>query len=123
MICLDTNYLILALVKGSQEADELVDWHESGEKLITPSIVWYEFLCGPVDEDQVLVVRTLLEKIVPFGEKESAIAAQLFNAAGRKRKLRVDAMIAATAIAAKAPLATNNQADFQLFTPHRLSLR
>ena len=44
MICLDTNYLIMALVAASREAERLVDWAESGKRLYVPAVVWYEFL-------------------------------------------------------------------------------
>ena len=50
------------------------------------------------------------------------LAGRLFNAIGRNRKYRVDAMIAGTAIAASARLATKNQADFEPFLQHGLEL-
>jgi hypothetical protein len=49
-------------------------------------------------------------------------AARLFNAVNRKRGLRVDAMIAGTATASRANLATNNHDDFGPFVPHGLEL-
>jgi hypothetical protein len=48
VIALDTNYLINALVARSPEATALIAWHRNGEVLARPSVVWYEFLCGPV---------------------------------------------------------------------------
>ncbi len=122
MICLDTNYLILGLVQDSAEAKALIAWHASGEALVTSSIAWYEFLCGPVDELQTAVMRNLLSGTIPFGHEQASTAAQLFNATGRRRKLRVDAMIAATAITAGAKLATNNAGDFEPFAEHGLHL-
>lgn len=59
---------------------------------------------------------------VSFGEPQAVEAARLFNAVNRRRGLRADAMIAATATVSGARLATNNQADFALFTPHGLRL-
>ena len=53
---------------------------------------------------------------------QAAVAAQLVNAAGRKRTLRVDSMIAGAAVTAGAVLATNNKKDFALFEPHGLKL-
>lgn len=47
MICLDTNYLILGLIPGSAESMALVSWAQRGERLVTPAVAWYEFLCGP----------------------------------------------------------------------------
>jgi predicted nucleic acid-binding protein len=60
--------------------------------------------------------------ILPFGEAEAVETSRLFNAAGRPRRLRVDAMIAATAIAAGAELATGNREDFRPFEGHGLIL-
>ena len=115
MICLDTNYLILGLVAGSRESGELAAWIAAGEQLVAPSLVWFEFLCGPVTEVQVRTMRAFLHELTPFDEPQAIVAANLFNAAARKRSTRVDAMIAATAIVADAALATNNAADFLPF--------
>lgn len=115
MICLDTNYLILGLVAGSRESGELAAWVAGGEQLVAPSLVWFEFLCGPVTEVQVRTMRAFLHELTPFDEPQAIVAANLFNAAARKRSTRVDAMIAATAIVADAALATNNAADFLPF--------
>ncbi len=122
MICLDTNYLILGLTQGSKESKELVRWYQAGEALVTPMPAWYEFLCGPVSKQQVETMRAFLTEIVPFGEEQAETAAQLFEAAGRKRALRVDAMIAATAMVAQAKLATNNRNDFRKFADSGLML-
>ncbi|MDA0814190.1 MAG: PIN domain-containing protein [Verrucomicrobia bacterium] len=122
MICLDTNYLILGLVRGSAESARLLKWKQSGESLVTSATCWYEFLCGPISPLQMQTMRSLLDQILVFGEPQAAAAAQLFNAVGRKRTLRIDAMIAGTAQAAGAKLATNNQKDFLLFQLHGLQL-
>lgn len=115
MICLDTNYLILGLVAGSRESGELAAWVAAGEQLVAPSLVWFEFLCGPVTDAQLRTMRAFLHELMPFDEPQAIVAANLFNAAARKRSTRVDAMIAATAIVADAALATNNAADFLPF--------
>lgn len=115
MICLDTNYLILGLICGTQESEEMVRWYRAGEALLTPMPAWYEFICGPVTEKQILTIRAFLAEVIPFGEIQATRAAALFNHVGRVRSLRVDAMIAGTAVAAGAPLATNNQKDFARF--------
>ena len=122
MICLDANYLILGLVPTSQESREIIAWTIAGETLVTPMTAWYEFLCGPVTPPQIAAMRAFLSDIRPFEESQAAAAAQLFNAAGRKRSLRVDAMIAGAAVTAGAVLATNNKKDFALFEPHGLKL-
>ncbi len=110
MILLDTNYLILALVPGSPESARIVEWLRAGEELCASSVSWYEFLCGPVDEAGIDAVRSILDdRILPFDSNQAALSARLFNATGRKRTLRVDAMIAAGAISARASIATNDE--------------
>ena len=49
---------------------------------------------------------------MPFSEQHAVKAAEFFRFSGRKRHLKVDAMIAATAVFNEAHLATNNKADF-----------
>lgn len=122
MICLDTNYLILGLVPTSEESREIIAWTLAGEILVTSMTAWYEFLCGPVTSLQIAAIRAFLSDILPFDEPQAIAAAHLFNATGRKRGLRVDAMIAGAAMAAGASLATNNRTDFALFEPHGLKL-
>ena len=122
MICLDTNYLILGLVQGSPEAEELIAWSDSGEAFCTPSTAWYEFLCGPVNAAHVSTMRGVLQHVLPFDDRQAQEAARLFNATGRKRRLRVDAMIASAATTHQVPLATNNRDDFAAFLPLGLEL-
>jgi len=122
VICLDTNYLILGLTAGTREAEQLIAWSRAGEALITAAPAWFEFLCGPVAPIQVATMRAFLREVVSFGEPQVLEAARLFNAVGRKRNLRVDAMIAGSAIVARASLATNNRTDFAVFAPHGLQL-
>ena len=122
MICLDTNYLILGLVADSAEARALVSWSHAGETFCTPATAWYEFLCGPVNAVHVSTMRGVLQSVVPFDSQQSQEAARLFNATGRKRRLRVDAMIAAAATTLRVPLATSNGDDFEEFVPLGLQL-
>ena len=123
MILLDTNYLIRMLVQGSAEAVRLEGWLASDEEFCTSSIAWYEFVCGPVDEAGIALVQAILaDRILPFTTDQATEAGRLFNATGRQRRLRVDALIAAAAILANAALATNNQADFAPFCPLGLRL-
>ena len=72
---------------------------------------------------QVATMRAFLSGgIAPFQEPQATQAANLFNAIGRVRQFRIDAMIAATAIAAAAPLATSNTQHFRRFIPYGLTL-
>ena len=123
MICLDTNYLVRGLVAATPEAANLLKWIRKGEVLCASSIAWYEFVCGPVDPEGLKLGRSLLAGgILAFDEMQAAQAARLFNAVGRLRRLRVDAIVAAAAIAAGASLATGNQRDFLPFVAQGLKL-
>jgi predicted nucleic acid-binding protein len=122
-ICLDTNYLVRGLLEGAQESAELVQWRQRGETVLSAAPAWYEFLCGPVNDRQIRIIRAFLSGgIVAFEETQAAEAARLFNAIGRIRRLRTDTMIAATAIVAGATLATSNKEDFKVFIPHGLNI-
>jgi predicted nucleic acid-binding protein len=123
VILLDTSYLIGALVKDSPEARKVGAWLAEGEALCTSAVVWYEFLCGPVDEGAVNLVRAILDdRVFPFTGDQAAESARLCNAVGRQRSLRVDAMIASAAIVTNAVLATSDLDDFRAFTPLGLKL-
>src|SRR5437667_9039647 len=123
MIHLDTNYLIGLLVKGSAEALEVDGWLAAGELLAASAIAWTEFLNGPVTLLEVSLAEAVLQsRIIPFGQAEAALAAELFNRTGRRRGSRFDCLIASTAIRAQAQVATINQSDFKVFVPHGLKL-
>lgn len=122
VICLDTNYLIKGIQAGSNESERLMEWYRAGVPLITAMPAWFEFVCGPLTVAQETAIRAFLSEIVPFDEKQARASALLFNQTGRKRSLRVDAMIAGTALAANASLATDNRQDFQPFVAHGLRL-
>jgi len=91
--------------------------------LCTSAVVWYEFLCGPVDDEAVDLVRAILDdRVIPFTADQAIESARLYLATGRQRRLRVDGMIAAAAIVANAALATENTDDFRAFAPFGLRL-
>lgn len=123
MIHIDTNYLIGLLVKGSAQAVEVDGWLAGGGLLATSAIAWTEFLNGPVTPAEISRTNAVLQsRIVPFGQPEAALAAELFNKTGRRRGSRFDCLIAATAILAQADVVTANQSDFKVFVPHGLKL-
>ena len=123
MILLDTNYLITSLVPKSLEAQQVKDWIRKGQELCTSGICWYEFLCGPVEDEGILLVSFLIRELVlPFTADQAKEASRLFYETGRKRHLRVYAMIAAAAIVSNSLLATDNQDDFGGFLPYGLKL-
>ena len=123
MIHLDTNYLIGLPVKGSAVALEVDGWLAAGEAFAASSIAWREFLNGPVTTLDVSRAEAVLEsRIIPFGQAEAVLAAQLFNQTGRGCGSRFECLIAATAILAQAEVATVNESDFKVFVPHGLKL-
>lgn len=115
MIHLDTSFLIRALIQGSPQDVLLRRWIRAGEPLGMSAIAWVEFLCGPVDGDQVQLASQIITERTNFSEDHAVIASRLFNASGRRRGTLIDCMIAATAVAADAQLATENVTDFRRF--------
>ncbi len=123
MIFLDTNYLIGALVAGSAAADRVSSWLRTDQELCASAIAWYEFVSGPVGADGVELVGALLRgRVLPFTGEHATEGVRLWNATGRQRRMRVDAMIAGSALALDARLATANLGDFESFVPHGLRL-
>jgi predicted nucleic acid-binding protein len=122
MICLDTNFLIRALIPDTKEALAIEEWLRSGELLSISAVAWYEFLCGCTEEEEHLAFALLKGGIYSFTQSEAQTAASGFRSMNKPRRLCVDAMIAASAIVAKAPLATNNRDDFAPFLAHGLEL-
>lgn len=123
MIHLDTNVLI-----GLAEAETTViraveRWLDAGEALGVSSVAWFEFRCGPLDDDSIALVEHVVSgRIIVFSAAHAERAAELFNSAGRQRTSRWDCMIAAAAIESAARLATLNRADFARFRADGLEL-
>ena len=116
MVHLDTSFLIRALVRGSGEDALLREWLDDGQDLRMSAIAWTEFLCGPITAlDQELASRVVSARVV-FSEDQATVAARLFNESGRRRGSMVDCMIAAAALAERAPIVTANPDDFARFT-------
>ncbi|HYN40686.1 MAG TPA: PIN domain-containing protein [Thermoanaerobaculia bacterium] len=122
MIHLDTSFLIRALLPGSPEDTALRGWLRRGLPIGASALAWAELLCGPLKRSQADLALLVVGELVPFGREDAALAASLFNAAGRRRGSLVDCMIAAAAIRSRAALATGNEADFARFVPHGLRL-
>jgi len=122
VIHLDTSFLIRALVPSSPEDAALRAWLRGGLPVGASAVVWAELLCGPLTAKQAEVALLLVGEPVPFGREDAALAASLFNAAGRRRGSLVDCMVAAAAIRAEAALAIANEADFARLQPHGLRL-
>jgi predicted nucleic acid-binding protein len=115
MIHLDTSFLVRALLAGSPQDRMLREWLHRGERLGISSIGWAEFLCGPLEPDQLELASSLLHPPEAFEAGDAEMAARLFNAAGGRRGTLGDCMIAATAIRSEAMLATATPRDFRRF--------
>ena len=115
MIHLDTSFLIGALTSDSQEDARLREWIGANQPLGMSTVAWTEFLCGPVDEAALSVASVVVGRQSRFTEEMAVIAARLFNGSGRRRGTMVDCMIAATALAEQAAIATSNPDDFRRF--------
>ena len=122
MIHLDTSFLIRALTPGSQEDVRLREWIGASRPLGVSTVAWAEFLCGPVDETAWSVASVVVGQPSRFTEEVAVIAARLFNGSGRRRGTMVDCMIAATALAEEAAVATSNPDDFRRFEAFGLAL-
>lgn len=123
MIHLDTNYIVGAVTPGSPESAQLQVWLSSGEIVSVSSIAWAEFLCGPLSSASAAAARAFVPTPEPFLPEDAEMAADLYNATGRRKGSLADCMIAAAAIRHKADLATANRSDFQRFVPHGLQLK
>lgn len=122
VIHLDTSFLIGALIAESPEDALLRRWFRSGKTVRLSSIVWAEFLCGPVPDIAAEEAAELFGEPVAFDGISATLAAQLFNTSGRRRGSMIDCMIAAIALNDEATLATRNVADFKRFASAGLVL-
>lgn len=94
-----------------------------GEPAAVCAVVWYEYLLGPLADDEADLARAFLSgRIEPIAEGDARLAAELFNAAGRRRVLKTDALVAAAAIRAHADFVTINVEDFKPFVAGGLRL-
>jgi predicted nucleic acid-binding protein len=113
MIHLDTGFLIRALVRNSSEDIKLREWLRSNTQVGMSSIGWAEFLCGPVEKNDIALAGRIVPDRQSFTGQDAAAAARLFNISGRRRGTFVDCMIAAVALGAGASLVTTNPEDFR----------
>jgi predicted nucleic acid-binding protein len=121
MILLDTSFLIRALVPGSSEDTRLRAWLAADTEVAISAVAWAEFLCGPLEADAFALAAAVVGEPLPVTGDHARRAADLFNAQGRRRGTLMDCLIAATAIAEDAELATANPRDFRGMNGVRLA--
>jgi predicted nucleic acid-binding protein len=114
-IHLDTSALVDALTGRRRSLGVLAAFIERGERPALSSIVLYEWLRGPRSRAELQAQEDLFprETAVPFGPREAAVAAHLYQRVQRSRGREIDLAIAASAIAADAALWTLNRDDFR----------
>ncbi|WP_419934331.1 type II toxin-antitoxin system VapC family toxin [Candidatus Palauibacter sp.] len=122
MIHLDTSFLIRALDSGSPQDRQLRNWVASGATFGMSAVAWTEFLCGPLHPSALAIADELIGPRADFTARDATVAARLFNESGRRRGSLLDCMIAATALAEGAQVATVNVKDFRRFEAFGLRL-
>lgn len=115
MIHVDTSFLIRVMDPGSPENRKLRTWIREGETFSISAVAWAEFLCGPLSDSEIEAAAVIVDRYEGFTPEHASAAARLFNGSGRRRGSLADCMIAATALASRAPIATCNEADFRRF--------
>ena len=125
VIHLDTNCLIALGNASSPTGSALLQRLAGGGSLRVSIMAWAEFQCGGpggLRPEEDAATRAAVDAVLPPTEAEAEFAARLFNATGRRSRSLPDCLIAACAIQADAPLATENSADFTPFLEHGLRL-
>jgi len=114
VILLDTSVLVDSLTGPKRSAKALRLVIESGERILIPTIVLYEWLRGPRLRQELAAQEELFprEAAVAFGSREAALAATLYGKVPRPRGREIDLAIAACALAQDASLWTLNRRDF-----------
>jgi len=112
VILLDTSALIDSLAGPRRSAPALRRAIESGERILVPTLVLYEWLRGPRLDEELAAQEALFPAAaaVPFGPLEAARAAAI--SVPRARGREIDLAIAACALSWKAELWTLNREDF-----------
>ncbi len=122
MVDLDANFLVDVFHRGSSSSRSMDRWVHRGDPVSISSVAWAEFLCGPVASEDALAARGLIRTIEPVTEPDAVLAAELFNATGRRTRSLADCLIAALAIRRRVLLATLDAADFHRFRGFGLKL-
>lgn len=115
MIMLDTSILVAAL-GGAPPADaQLRSTIASGERLVLPALVLYEWFRGPRSSEELTLQEALfpVDESIPFGPDEARLAGELYREVHRPRGREIDLAIAACALSWHAKLWTANGHDFE----------
>lgn len=115
MIRLDTSVLVDALTGPRRSASALRAVLDRGERIAIATLVLYEWLRGPRLEAELAHQEALLPaaEAWPFGQREAAVAAELYRTVPRARQREFDLGVAACALAGGAALWTLNAQDLR----------
>jgi predicted nucleic acid-binding protein len=122
VVFLDTNFLIEAQRPGTPSNQRFSQWLLGGDTFEISAMVWAEFLCGPLSPAEEAFARKVVPVCHAVTAPQAELAARLFDQTGRRSRSLADCIVAAGAILANAPLATENNADFVRFVPFGLQL-
>lgn len=122
MIQFDTNFLVALEDPASPASGQFRVWLKADEEIRISTLVWAEYLCGPLQAERIEAADVLFPVKESFLSEDAQLAARLFNASGRRRGSMIDCMIAATALRCRARLATLNRKDFQMFAEFGLDV-
>ncbi len=122
-LLLDTNALI-ALSDPHHEMFQAIEASlRRGARASTCSVVWHEYVRGPLlDKDRARALRVIESRMIALERRNAEMAAELYNATGRRRGSTADCLLASVAINTKAELMTLKISDFELFVPYGLLL-
>jgi len=115
VIVLDTSVVIDSLSGPKRSAAKLRGVIESGERLLVPALVLYEWLRGPRLAEELAAQEALFptDSALPFGSAEARVSANLYRSLSRPRGRELDIAIAASAIVKEAALWSLNAQDFK----------
>ena len=120
---LDTHILVFGLRPGHEARTLIAAAVSRHHRLGVSAMAWAEFRCGPLDPESADAWAALLAgQVIPVDQAIADLAAALFNRTGRRSRSLPDCLIAATAMARGARLATLNRADFQPLLRYGLEL-
>jgi predicted nucleic acid-binding protein len=115
VILLDTSVLVDSLTGAQRSGPALRRAIENGQRLITATLVLYEWHRGPRLPEELAAQERLFPEssAIPFGPLEASRAAELYRMVRRPRGREFDLAIAACALTHEAALWTLNFDDFR----------
>lgn len=115
MTIVDTSVLLDCFTGQKNSAPALRRAVESGERLLVPALVLYEWARGPRRKEELAIQEAIFpsSQALPFGAEESAIAVGLYRRLRPAWGREIDLAIAACALARDAGLWTLNPNDFR----------